>query len=78
MASRKVQRCHYNLPSLSDPRSSRLLLKGKGSGFGGLAVSIPGSNPAEAVGFFGQKIPQHAYLRRGSKAVCPMSQICGM
>jgi hypothetical protein len=35
-------------------------------------------NPAEAVGFFGRKNPQHAFLRRGSKAVCPMSQICGM
>jgi hypothetical protein len=28
--------------------------------------------------FFGQKNPQHAFLRKGSKAVCPMSQICGM
>jgi hypothetical protein len=37
-----------------------------------------GSNPAEAVGFFGQKNPQHAFLRRISKAVCPMSQICCM
>jgi hypothetical protein len=50
------------------------------SGFGGLEVAcwplIPkfaGSNPAEAVGFFGRKNPQHAFLRRGSKAVCPMS-----
>jgi hypothetical protein len=44
------------------------------------ALSCPrgGSNPAESVGFFGQKNPQHAFLRRGSKAVCPMSQICGM
>ena len=24
------------------------------------------------------KNPQYAFLRRGSKAVCPMSQICGM
>jgi hypothetical protein len=36
------------------------------------------SNPAEAVGFFGRKNPQHAFLRRGSKAVCPMSQLYGM
>jgi len=46
------------------------------SDFGGLEVSLPkfaGSNPAEAVGFFGQKYPQHAFLRRGSKAVGPMS-----
>jgi hypothetical protein len=47
------------------------------SGFGGLEVAcwplVPkfaGSNPAEAVGFFGRKKnPQHAFLRRGSKAV---------
>jgi hypothetical protein len=43
------------------------------SGFGGLVVpKIAGSNPAEAVGFFGRKIPQHAFLRKGSKAVCPI------
>jgi hypothetical protein len=28
--------------------------------------------------FFGRKNLQHAFLRKGSKAVCPMSQICGM
>jgi hypothetical protein len=38
----------------------------------------PGSLPAEAVGFFGQKNPQYAFLWKESKAVCPMSQICGM
>jgi hypothetical protein len=38
-----------------------------------LLVKFAGSNPAEAVGFFGRKIPQHAFLRRGSKAVDPMS-----
>jgi hypothetical protein len=50
------------------------------SGFSGLEVAcwplVPvfaGSNPAEAVGFFGRKNPQHAFLRRGSKAVCPIS-----
>jgi hypothetical protein len=50
------------------------------SGFGGLEVAcwplVPefvGSNPAEAFGFFGRKNPQHAFLWRGSKAVCPMS-----
>jgi len=49
-------------------------------GFGGLWVAclplVPkfaGSNPAEAVGFLGRKNPQHAFLRRGSKAVVPMS-----
>ena len=52
------------------------------SGFGGLGVAcwplVPnfaGSNPAEAVGFLGRKNPQHAFLRRGSKAVGPMSYI---
>ena len=50
------------------------------SGFGGLEVAcwplVPkfaGSHPAEAVGILGQKNPQHAFLRRGSKAVGPMS-----
>jgi hypothetical protein len=37
-----------------------------------------GSLLAEAVRFFGRKNPQHAFLRKGSKAICPMSQICGM
>jgi len=32
-----------------------------------------GSNLAEAVGFFGLKILQRAFLRRESKAVGPMS-----
>ena len=49
--------------------------------FGGLEVGcwpfVPkfaGSNPTEAVGFFrAKKNPQHAFLRKGSKAVCPMS-----
>jgi hypothetical protein len=38
-----------------------------------LVPKIAGSNPAQAVGFFGRKNPQHAFLRRGSKVVCPMS-----
>jgi hypothetical protein len=33
--------------------------------------SLPGSNPAEAVGFFGRKIPQHAFLRREVKPSVP-------
>jgi hypothetical protein len=40
-----------------------------------LVPKFAGSNPAEAVGFLGRKIPQHAFLRRASKAVCPMSCI---
>jgi hypothetical protein len=39
---------------------------------------IAGSIPAEAIKFFGRKNSQHACLRRGSKAVRPMSQICSM
>jgi len=48
--------------------------------FGGLGVAcwplvlkFAGSNPVEAVGFLGRKNPRHAFLRRGSKAVGPMS-----
>jgi len=47
------------------------------SGFGGLEAKLvpkfAGSNPAEAFGFLGRKNPQHASLRRGSKAVGPIS-----
>ena len=43
-----------------------------------LAPKFAGSNPAEAVGFFGRKNPQHKFLRRGSKRIRPMSQLCGM
>ena len=49
-------------------------------GFCGLGVAcwplVPkflGSNPAEAVGFLWRKNTQYAFLRRGSKAVGPMS-----
>ena len=49
------------------------------SGFSGLEVvcwllapKFAGSHPAEAVGFLGRKYPQHAFLRRGSKAFGPM------
>ena len=38
-----------------------------------IQVFIAGSNPAEADGFVGRKNRQNAYLRRGSKAVVPMS-----
>jgi hypothetical protein len=56
------------------------------SGFGGAEVAcwplIPkfaGSNTAKAVGFLkGDKNPQHAFLRKGSKTIGPMLQICGM
>jgi hypothetical protein len=42
-------------------------------GFGGLAVSMMGSGTQDR-GF----APQHAFLRRGSKIICPMSQLWGM
>jgi len=52
----------------------------KGCGFGGLEVAcwplVPpfaGSHPAEAFEVLGRKNSQHAFLRRGSKAVGPMS-----
>ena len=56
------------------------------SGCGGAEVvcwplipKFTGSNLAEAVGFLkGDKNPQHSFLRKGSKIIGPMSQICGM
>jgi hypothetical protein len=33
---------------------------------------------AKPLDFFGWKNPQYAFLQKGSKAICPMSQICGM
>ena len=47
-------------------------------GFGGQVVSMLASG-TQVCGFKpGRKIPQHAFLRRGSKRICPMSQFCGM
>ena len=34
--------------------------------------------PPKPLDFYGRKNPQHAFLRRGSKRICPMSQLCGM
>jgi hypothetical protein len=42
-----------------------------------LLLKIMGLNPAEAVGFVRRKNPQHAFLRRGSKAICAMLQLWG-
>jgi hypothetical protein len=54
-----------------------ILLLSESRGFGGLEVAcwllvtkFAGSNPA--VGFLRRKNPQHAFLRRGIKAVGPM------
>jgi hypothetical protein len=53
--------------------------------FGGLVVSMlvsgtqdRGFEPGQNRRFFGRKYPQHAFLRRGNKAVYHMSQICGI
>jgi hypothetical protein len=52
--------------------------------FGGLVVSMLTSGTAlirsrpKPSDFFVRKNPQHAFLRKGSKAVCPMLQIFGM
>jgi hypothetical protein len=43
-----------------------------------LVLKIADLLPAEAVGLFGRKSPQHAFLQKGIKAVCPILQICGM
>ena len=68
-----LQRCHFRVRSCTI-RTLYIY------GFGGLGVAcwplVPkfaGSNSAEAVGFLGRKNPQHAFLRRGSKAFGPMS-----
>ena len=55
-------------------------------GFGGLVVSmlasgtqVCGFKPGRSCWIFtGVKINKHAFLRRGSKRICPMSQLCGM
>jgi hypothetical protein len=44
----------------------------------GTVPKFAGSNTAETVEFFGRKNPQHAFLRRGSKSIGPMLQLCGM
>jgi hypothetical protein len=68
------------LIDVSDWCGLYLVLKSVLDGFGGIQVAcwplvlkFVGSNLAEAVGFFGRKNPQHAFLRRESKAVCPIS-----
>jgi hypothetical protein len=62
-----------------------VLVKREASDFGGLAISIlaagtqvRGFKPSRSRRIFQAKNPQHAFLRRGSKAVGPMSQLCGM
>ena len=80
---------HIKVVRLSALRTGRLYTPRNIAGthfFGGaeeecwpLIPKFAGSNPAEAVGFIkGDKNPQHAFLRKGSKIIGPMSQICGM
>jgi hypothetical protein len=48
-------------------------------GFGGLVVSMLASGTqGRGFIFMNVKNPQHAFLRRGSKRICPMSQLFGM
>ena len=47
-------------------------------GFGGLVVSMLASGTQVCGDFYGRKNAQHAFLRSGSKRICPMSQLCGM
>ena len=43
------------------------------------STQVCGFKPGRSLRIFrAKKNPQHAFLRRGSKAVGPMSQICGM
>jgi len=48
-------------------------LRGLGVAWWPLVPKFAGSNPAKSVGFLGRKNPLHTFLRRGSKAVGPMS-----
>jgi hypothetical protein len=57
------------------------------NGFGGLVVSIlatgtrvRGFKPGRSHWIFSgiQKNPQYSFLRKGSKIICPMSQLYGM
>jgi hypothetical protein len=56
------------------------------SGFGGLVVSmlasgtrVRGFKPGRSRWIFQDfKIPQRAFLRRGSERICPLSQLWGM
>ena len=44
-----------------------------------LSTKVRGFKPGRShQDFSGRKNPQHAFLQKGSKAVGPMSQICGM
>ena len=42
------------------------------------STQVCGFKPGRSIRIFGRKNPEHAFLRRRSKAVGPMSQICGI
>jgi hypothetical protein len=56
-----------------------LIVRGCLDGFGGQVVSMLASG-TRVRGFKPgrRKNPQHAFLRRGSERICPMSQLCCM
>jgi hypothetical protein len=77
-----ISSCHPPKPVNTCTHSlSRLfcaLLSNLQDGFGGLVVR--GFKPSRSRWIFTsvKKNPQPAFLRRGSKSICPMSQLCGM
>jgi hypothetical protein len=79
-----MELCHKFFNMLKHPKL-QIPLGLVSSGFGSLVVSMlasgtqdRGFQPGRCRRIFRAKIPQHAFLRIGSKAVCPMSQIFGM
>jgi hypothetical protein len=63
---------HAFLDEVRDRLYVSVALPGEYSGFGGLVVSMLASGTQDRV------FAPSRSLRKGSKAVCPMSQICGM
>jgi len=66
--------CHYPKNWISSFGGLVVSMLASGT-FGGLVVSmlpsdtqVCGFKPGKAIGFFGQKNPQHAFLQRGSRA----------
>jgi len=48
-------------------------------GIKGLSTQVRGFKPTQShQDFLGRKNPRHAFLREGSKAAGPVSQICGV
>ena len=74
------------LPPTDISSASKDLCYCRPDGLGGLVVSMLASGTQvcgvqtrpKPLDFYGRKNPQRAFLRRGSKRICPMSQLCGM